>query len=193
MYPNKNLLINLAKAENLIWDLLAQGVVNKRSEFHCPTLSTTNKNKLNSRTIILRKVIESQKTLFFYTDIRSKKISDIISNKNALIHVYYNRYKLQVQFYGKAFIENKNKNTKMIWERFKDFQKINYISKNKPGVIIKSDEAKYYKNIEIGYNNFTLIIFKINRIECLQLNSVKNSRAEFIYKSNSTTRNRLVP
>ena len=68
-----NFFSDLDKGELKIWDLLAQGVVNKKSKFHTPTLSTVNGNMINSRTIILRKVDNKTKMLFFYSDSRSRK------------------------------------------------------------------------------------------------------------------------
>ena len=63
-----NFFSDLDKGESKIWDLLAQGVVNKKSKFHTPTLSTINGHAINSRTIILRKVDNKTKMLFFYSE-----------------------------------------------------------------------------------------------------------------------------
>ena len=48
---------NLKKIENLIW-IFIQGVKNKESAFHYPTIGTANGKNLNLRTVILRKVIK---------------------------------------------------------------------------------------------------------------------------------------
>ena len=77
-------MLGLNKGESKIGDLLAQGVVNKKSKFHTPTLSTINGNEINSRTIILRKVDNKTKMLFFYSDSRSRKVLNIKQNNKII-------------------------------------------------------------------------------------------------------------
>ena len=157
-------------------------------------MSTINGKKINSRTIILRKAIKKIKCLTFYTDKRSKKFKDIKKNKNVSIHIYDNRYKLQVQIYGKALLEYNTKKTKNIWRELSDFSKKNYMTKDIPGKkIININKINYFNDEMKGYNNFSLILLKINRIECLQLLKNNNIRAEFNYKKDLITRNHLSP
>ncbi len=185
---------NLAFSENKIWDLLLQGVINKKSKFHTPTLSTIRESKVNSRTIILRKVLKNEKTLVFYSDARSNKCSDIKKNKNCTIHIYESKYNLQTQLYGSAKLENQTKKTKTIWQGLNDFSKKNYSSNISPGLKVRNyKNLKYFQDDEKGYNNFSLINFKVSKIECLQLLSNNNQRVEFIYKGDLIKRNRIVP
>ena len=191
---NINFFNTLAFSENKIWDLLLQGVANKKSKFHTPTLSTIADNRVNSRTIILRKVLKSIKTLVFYSDVRSKKCLDIKKNKNCTIHIYENRYNLQTQLYGYATLETKTRKTKTIWKGLNEFSKKNYSSKTSPGHKIRNHKnLQYYRDDENSYNNFSLINFKVFKIECLQLLNNNNQRVEFIYKGNLIQRNRIVP
>ena len=176
----KKFLIDLSDAEKRIWDLLSQGVVNKRTKFHCPTLSTSKKKKINSRTVILRKVNKIEKILLFYSDKRAKKIDDIKENKNVVVHVYENRYNLQIQLFGKAFSDFNSKHTRNVWETLNGYSKKNYMSKNNPGsYLVGANEVKYYKDENNGYKNFVIISIKIDRIECLQLSREGNQRADF--------------
>ena len=48
---------NLKKIEQLIWDFFQQGVKNKKSVFHLPTIATSGEKTFNLRTVVLRKVI----------------------------------------------------------------------------------------------------------------------------------------
>jgi len=149
-----NFFSDLDKGELKIWDLLAQGVVNKKSKFHTPTLSTVNGNMINSRTIILRKVDNKTKMLFFYSDSRSRKVLNIIQNNNVTVHLYEPRFKLQVQLYGYAKIENNSEKTKNIWSSLNSFSKKNYLSALSPGEKIDSlDNLKYNTDNEEAYSN----------------------------------------
>ena len=190
----KNFFSDLDKGELKIWDLLAQGVVNKKSKFHTPTLSTVNGNSINSRTIILRKVDNKTKMLFFYSDSRSRKVLNIIQNNNVTVHLYEPRFKLQVQLYGHAKIENNSEKTKNIWSSLNSFSKKNYLSALSPGEKIDSlDNLKYNADNEEAYSNFSLIYFKVTKLECLQLSDIKNIRVEFVYNENSNKKYYMVP
>ena len=189
-----NFFSDLDKGELKIWDLLAQGVVNKKSKFHTPTLSTVNGNMINSRTIILRKVDNKTKMLFFYSDSRSRKVLNIIQNNNVTVHLYEPRFKLQVQLYGYAKIENNSEKTKNIWSSLNSFSKKNYLSALSPGEKINSlDNLKYNTDNEEAFYNFSLIYFKVSKLECLQLSDVKNIRVEFVYTESSEKKYYLVP
>ena len=189
-----NFFSDLDKGELKIWDLLAQGVVNKKSKFHTPTLSTVNGNMINSRTIILRKVDNKTKMLFFYSDSRSRKVLNIIQNNNVTVHLYEPRFKLQVQLYGHAKIENKTEKTKDIWSSLRDFSKKNYLSVPSPGEKINNlDDIKYNTDNEEAFYNFSLINFKVSKLECLQLSDIKNIRVEFVYTESSNKKYYMVP
>ena len=189
-----NFFSDLDKGESKIWDLLAQGVVNKKSKFHTPTLSTVNGNSINSRTIILRKVDKKTKLLFFYSDSRSRKVLNIIQNNNVTLHLYEPRFKLQVQLYGHAKIENNSEKTKNIWSSLNSFSKKNYLSALSPGEKINSlDNLKYNTDYEEAFYNFSLIYFKVSKLECLQLSDIKNIRVEFVYTESSNKKYYMVP
>ena len=189
-----NFFSDLDKGELKIWDLLAQGVVNKKSKFHTPTLSTVNGNMINSRTIILRKVDNKTKMLFFYSDSRSRKVLNIIQNNNVTVHLYEPRFKLQVQLYGHAMIENNSEKTKNIWSSLNSFSKKNYLSALSPGEKINSlDNLKYNTDNEEAFYNFSLIYFKVSKLECLQLSDIKNIRVEFVYTESSNKKYYIVP
>ena len=189
-----NFFSDLDKGELKIWDLLAQGVVNKKSKFHTPTLSTVNGNMINSRTIILRKVDNKTKMLFFYSDSRSRKVLNIIQNNNVTVHLYEPRFKLQVQLYGHAKIENNSEKTKNIWSSLNSFSKKNYLSALSPGEKIDSlDNLKYNTDNEESYSNFSLIYFQVSKLECLQLSEIKNIRVEFVYTESSDKKYYMVP
>tara|TARA_X000000950_G_C13676472_1_gene562129 strand:+ start:23 stop:607 length:585 start_codon:yes stop_codon:yes gene_type:complete len=189
-----NFFSDLDRGEFKIWNLLAQGVVNKKSKFHTPTISTINGNAINSRTIILRKVDNKTKMLFFYSDSRSRKVLNIKQNNNVTVHLYEPRFKLQVQLYGNANIENKTEKTKGIWNNLNNFSKKNYLSELSPGEKINSlDDLKYNADNEEAFYNFSLIKFKVSKLECLQLSDIKNIRVEFFYTESSDKKYYLVP
>ena len=118
----------------------------------------------------------------------------IIQNNNITVHLYEPRFKLQVQLYGQAKIENNSEKTKNIWSNLNSFSKKNYLSALSPGEKINSlDDLKYNTDNEQAFYNFSLIYFKVSKLECLQLSDIKNIRVEFVYTENSNKKYYMVP
>ena len=79
-------------------------------------------------------------------------------------------------------------------EQFKQFLKKNYLSALSPGEKIDSlDNLSYNADNEEAFYNFSLIYFKVSKLECLQLSDIKNIRAEFVYTENSDKKYYMVP
>ena len=55
------------------------------------------------------------------------------------------------------------------------------------------DNLKYNTDNEEAYSNFSLIYFKVTKLECLQLSDIKNIRVEFVYTESSNKKYYMVP
>ncbi len=188
-----NFFQDLKQIEKTIWNFFIQGSANKRSYFNSPTIATFDNKAQNIRTLILRKAIYSDRTLVFYSDIRTEKVSDIISNNHVAIHVYDRKKNLQVQCFGKADIISNSNETKQIWTKLSNISKKNYMSKKKPGTKIKSFLLNHIVEQKSAYLNFCIIKISIDRILCLHLSRKGNRKAEFLYKKQKFIANWLVP
>lgn len=185
---------DLNTIERLIWDYFQQGVRNKKSAFHYPTIGTFSKSSFSLRTVILRNVIRKERTISFYTDDRSKKIKELKDNKNIFIHIYDKKNQVQVQSEGKAQIFNKSKLNKEIWNSFSSYAKSIYLSKKAPGKKIINENADLkLLDIKKGFENFSIVKAKINKITFLKLNEKVNHKAFFKYKSKNKSFFWVVP
>ena len=184
---------NLKKTEKLIWDFFQQGVKNKSSAFHYPTIATRREKSFNLRTVILRKVIIEDHLIFFYTDYRSKKILELKNNNQLLLHVYDKKNEIQIQAEGKAKIFNKVKLNELTWNSLSNYAKQAYLTKKAPGNKIVDNKNLEYFNNEDGYKNFTIVKVKINKIVFLQLSKNGNKKALFKYGKKNINYHWLVP
>ena len=55
------------------------------------------------------------------------------------------------------------------------------------------DDIKYNTDNEEAFYNFSLINFKVSKLECLQLSDIKNIRVEFVYSESSDKKYYMVP
>tara|TARA_B100000575_G_scaffold272953_1_gene255479 strand:+ start:1035 stop:1628 length:594 start_codon:yes stop_codon:yes gene_type:complete len=197
MAPSKNYIPSyyndLKKIEIYIWDKLFKAVKNKKAAFRYPALATYSKSNVLVRTVVLRKVNINKKTLFFFTDHRTKKINDLKNNSKVTIHIYDKKNNLQVQCYGKAKVFLKNKETKKIWDNMNEYSKKQYISKLKPGRKINLDQKFSIQRENTKKNYFSIIEVKVKKLEYLYLSIKNNERAVFEYKKNICISNWLQP
>ena len=184
---------NLKKIEQLIWDFFQQGVKNKKSAFHFPTIATCSEKSFNLRTVVLRQVLREDNIVVFHTDIRSKKIAELKSNNKLLLHIYDKKNKIQIQAEGKAKIFYKVKLNKLTWGSLSDNTKSAYLIKETPGKKIANEKDLKYLSHDDGYNNFSIVKVKISKIIFLHLNHNGNKKALLKYERKNNKYFWLVP
>ena len=184
---------NLKKIEQLIWDFFQQGVKNKKSAFHLPTIATCSEKSFNLRTVVLRQVIREDNIVVFHTDIRSKKIAELKSNNKLLLHIYDKKNKIQIQAEGKAKIFNKVKLNNLTWSSLSNNTRSAYLIKETPGKKIANEKDLKYLSHDDGYNNFSIVKVKISKIIFLHLNHNGNKKALLKYERKNNKYFWLVP
>ena len=78
-YKNMKKRIEILEEE---YDELYKGIEIAKHEYHSFVLSTIRSQAPQSRTVVLRSFDKKEGSITFHSDIRSKKINDIRSNKN---------------------------------------------------------------------------------------------------------------
>ena len=192
----ENLYSDPVEIYNQIWSLLEEGVQDRNSPFHTPTLVTLDGNNPAARTLVLRDTNKKTKTLRFHTDKRSKKIKQINSNPSAVIHAYSQQEKLQLRLKSNLTLHHDEALVDNAWEKSYGMSKICYQVDDIPGSLIESPNGYEYipdKNHD-GKDNFIVILAKIIEIEWLYLSCDGHHRATFTQdKSNQLKVSWLVP
>ena len=172
------------------WKELNFASSNKEHPFNYFTLATTGKNEsIRQRTDILRGVTEN-KSLLFYTDLRSTKIKQIQTNPKVSGLFYNPKAQLQVIIKGTILIHTHNEE----WEEHKE--KIdgkavnNYNTLFPPGKTIKNP-LKVERTKKL---NFAILEFIPARIEYLKIKEDSNHlRARFRLEDGIWKETFLVP
>ena len=93
-----------------IKSLLSRGVKDRKSNFHYTTLCTIGENlKPQARTVIFRHFDSEKFHISIHSDYRSKKIKEILANKNICLVFYDDKKKIQIRVRGVAKIEPSKK------------------------------------------------------------------------------------
>ena len=184
----ENLLNNPVEIYNQIWFFLEEGVKDRNSPFHTPTLITLENNDIPSaRTLVLRGVDREKKILRFHTDKRSKKIKQINSNPNSVIHIYSQHEKLQLRFKSNLTLYTEGSFVNDAWEKSYGMSRICYQVSDTPGSVINNQNEYEYtpKENHDGKDNFVVILAEIIEIEWLYLSCEGHRRAKFTYDTDN--------
>lgn len=172
------------------WKELEAGAKGKGHPFKICCLATLeNPSSIRQRTVIFRGLTE-EKTLLFYSDVRSFKIKQLEQFPSASVLFYNEQAKLQLFVRGSMKVHTDDE----LWQDHKmriDGRSINdYNTKLSPGKPIKNPlDISRTKDL-----NFTVLELIPEKIEYLKLRAEPNNlRASFTKKGNDWEKTYLVP
>ena len=173
--------------EKKLWSLLVRAVNDRNSEFRTPVFICGDKNNLDGRVVVLRKVDEKNLSVQFHSDIRSTKIDAIKKNSNSSLLFYGKKEKIQLRMKVESKLHYNDETTKESWDKTGHISRKCYLVTNGPGTKSekptsgldnKFDNFDFTKEeSEAGYKNFCVIKCKIKSIEWLYLAAKGHRRA----------------
>ena len=194
---------NLDEVYLKIWKLLNEGLRNRDASFHIPVFISGEKNKFDGRIVVLRGVSETEKKIWFHSDIRSNKVKVLKSNSEANLLLYDKSEKVQLRINGISKINYKNDITLDSWKKTAHMSRQCYLGDKAPGsdVAVATsgltedvDNLKYtIEESEIGYENFCVIETYIKSIEWLYLAAKGHRRAYFNLNKKQLEKKWLIP
>ena len=180
--------------EKKLWSLLIRAVNDRSSEFRTPVFICGDKNSLDGRVVVLRKVDEKNISLQFHSDIRSTKIDIIKKNPNSSLLFYGKKEKIQLRMKVESNLHYNDKITKESWDKTGHISRKCYLVTNGPGTKSekptsglenKFDNFDFTKEeSEAGYKNFCVIRCKVKSIEWLYLAAKGHRRALIDFENN---------
>ena len=159
--------------------ILSEAVPNAQTLFHTPVVSTIHEDKIVSRVMVLREFDFDEKLLRFHTDNRAAKIKNLKQNSSATVIGYDPDLKIQIKMQGVANVHINDEVTEMAWNESTARSKKCYSVKGGSSKEILDPEEYDITNFEVedGYKNFAVIVFKFNSLEFLYLKSSGHRRA----------------
>lgn len=169
---------------------LQKGIHKKGHPFRYCTLATIDHNNTATlRTVVLRRVEDDVK-LIFYTDKRSLKISHIKENPKVSFLFYHPKKLLQLKFEGIASIITDDEELKKYWSGIPPNNRKDYTTTSAPGSTIKNPDNVAYLEEE---NHFCMVQLEPSYIEFLKLKRPNHLRVGFSKNVDSWDSAFLVP
>ena len=154
-----------------IFNEIEKGITISGHPFKFGCLSSILNNSPEQRMVVIRKLIHNELTI--YTDKRSPKVDQFISNPKASILFYDTSKMTQIILKGSITI-NEDKNLD-IWKHIPEFAHKDYTTSLAPGTPITTSKSDYKPEVP----NFCYLQFNFNYIEYLSIGNPYNTRAQF--------------
>lgn len=187
---------NLADLEKDCWVRLLNGSLKGRDSFHTPTVANSSKQGINMRTIVLRKVNTTEKTIAFHTDIRSGKWQEMQENKTLTWLFYDAASKFQIRLAGIATLHHNDLLANECWLKTPANSRKTYMTTVAPSIpsaqptsgLLPAFEGNNptIEETENYRKNFGVVITKVNWMEWLWLSSSGHRRASFNYNEDNS-------
>ena len=166
----------------LVWMLLADGVRNRHSAFHTPTLATVSADGTpQARTVVLRAAVREDARLRFNTDARAPKHADMAGNPRVALHVYDAPRKTQVRVSGTVRLSAGEARAAEIWAGMRAMSRECYRQGCAPGTPLDDPEAvpRDALDDDTARANFTVADVAVEQIDWLYLRHSGHLRAGF--------------
>lgn len=169
---------------------LVKSVKEGSNPYHIFTLSTIKDDYPELRMVVLRKVNLNPFQIFFNSDVRSPKYSQLKNNKFCNILFYNQVRKVQLRFQCSVNIHYKNNTAEKAWDKtalqsrkcymapFNPSTKLNKWHPNIPIDCITRDPSA--EESELGYNNFMHVELNIIKADILELHYNGHIRFEVL-------------
>jgi hypothetical protein len=166
------------------WRCLAEGVENRRSPFHTPTLATVDAaGRPRLRTVVLRATETEAGALRFHCDRRSDKAREIAQSGLAALHVYDGRAKLQLRSEGRARLHGDDAVADAAWAGALAMSRVCYGIEPAPGTALAAGDAYALPGEDpearLGRENFCAVVLTVERMDLLYLDRRGHRRAVF--------------
>lgn len=179
------------------WGLLTRGAVDRRSAFHTPAVVTNGVDGAPAvRTVVLRAVDITARTLRFHTDKRSSKFTELSRDPRIGLHVYDAHAKIQLRLAGRARLHpSGDPVAERAWEGSQRLSRLCYGQRTAPGADVEhpAEALAGTEDAEGGYVNFVAVVVTVDRLEWLYLASAGHRRARFDWTDTSWQGRWLAP
>ena len=171
---------------------LRRGSLDKKHSFRYVVLSTVEDDGVDTRYLVLRKVDEHL-NLYFYTDLRTRKVSQLNRNGSVALLFYHPGKKVQVRINGQATVHHQDRFTQEHWKNVQGVGQRAYNSMIPPGEHIRHPLEAHTWPAAMDDQYFAVIQVIPHTLEVLQLDKLEHLRARFSKEGKEWTHRWIAP
>jgi hypothetical protein len=174
------------------WNVLSESVSRRDHGWRLPALATYAAGQIRQRTVVLRSVDRTTRTLFFHTDLRSPKVAALRENPNASLLFYDAASSVQLLLQGRVTLHTDSELADDLWQNGPPESLRSYLAPNAPGAVSAEPTDNLPPDVrgripdrselEPGRSQFMVLEVHVSEAEWLLLARSGNRRARFIYQ-----------
>ncbi|RIV25130.1 pyridoxamine 5'-phosphate oxidase [Fibrisoma montanum] len=198
-----NLPRTLADLERDAWKQLVSAPQRKKDGFKTCTIATRLDDGADARTVVLRQADEVQKCIWFHTDRRAGKVTQLKANPQATLLFWDDDRQIQLRLVVRTTIHLNDNVADEQWQKLWVGGRKTYLSEQQPGSGQPGpypgfperlgEELPSQEESEAGRVNFAVIACQVLRMDYLHLSRAGQTRAQFTYQGDETGRQWLAP
>jgi pyridoxamine 5'-phosphate oxidase len=194
---------DLATLPARLWSELERAVAEPANPFRTPVLGTSNLFECALRVVVLRRADAAKRQLIAYSDARAQKVHQLKLCEQAhwLFHDPARRAQLRVS--AGMMVHQNDAIAREHWQALPLAARRNYCANLPPGTDIHAPgdaiapELKLpsvtKQQLEVGYENFAVLVATVDQIDWLQLGEETHTRAVFNWTATCWSGLWLVP
>jgi pyridoxamine 5'-phosphate oxidase len=176
-----------------IWRALADATRSPESALRTPTLATVGLDgSAQARTIVIRSADAPKRGLVLYTDVRSPKVAELLTEPRAALSFWDATTQVQLRATGRCVRQQEVAATREAWTHVPESNRVNYRTMLAPGAAIDAATAVHH-SVADGSANFAVLIFIVEAFDWLWLDRAGHKRARFDLNAAPALRQWLVP
>jgi pyridoxamine 5'-phosphate oxidase len=183
----------LLEIESKCWQMLLEGVGDRNNLMHQAVVSNVQGKNSIMRTVILRRVDIQTKKLYFHTDYRSLKVTDIQNSGNLSWLFYDQTQRTQIRLSGTTIVHHQDECCKSHWEKTTHHSRRSYMLQTSPSTPLISEDYEMGDKLikfnytleesEIGFNHFAVVETSVDWLEWYFTHHTGNKRASFHFQN----------
>ena len=184
------------------WTMLAGAASDSKNPLRTPVLGTVGSGSSHLRTVVLRRVVETERLIMINTDLRSAKVQDIQARPRLSWLFYHPQERVQLRLAGQADLLQTGPLVDEEWSRLSPLNRRDYCTVDPPGSSLSTPSSGLPENFgqtpspdenEIGRRNFVVVSCQVDSMDWLLLQETGHLRAQFTWQGNKLSATWVVP
>jgi len=191
-----NSLKSLEEIYSGVWEKLERAVASRHEPWRTATVATVRDNHPEVRTMVLRGVDSTKKSIWFHTDLRSPKCTDLRNCPEGAILFHDNPDHIQLRLNGIFELDPSSSVSDEVWQDLHPSSRRCYqgpFKPSSPSSVLSSNFPETPKGLHVGRENFARLIFSITQLDCLILKGKGHIRARWLFTKNGVEATWLNP
>lgn len=170
------------------WNLLYRAAVSRNDPMRTPVLATVMEGQPHQRTIVLRKVDTVQNQLYFFSDLRAPKVTQLRQNPSCNVLFWDPRKKVQIEAQAIGQIFHQAPINEAFWKQINVGGRTSYAATQSPGTPIEKGQTYLpaawntemdIKDTESAYSHFAVLELTVQQLDVLHLHQAGHQRCLF--------------